>query len=388
VNVLVFPREDSNPYQGLLYGELELQGARCRYLGRLTPSHTLNLLLLPAELAVRRMTGWRVVHVHWVFGFSLPGSARLPVLRRLSQAWLGLVLACVRLLRMRLVWTAHNVLPHAPVFHDDIAARRRLVAACDLVIGHHRAALTELAALGAEPHRDAVIPHGPFFPSAPADTLRAPGEGNDAREVLFFGKVQPYKGVETLIRAFLALPADVRARLTVAGECSDSGLRSALLALAGQSGGTVRLQLRRVPDDQVSSLLASADVVALPFERVTTSGSAVLALGHGRPLIVPAVPALADLPDAAVIRYDGSLTGLTAALAGACRADKAALAAMSRAASQYSGEHDWAEVAARTMTELTALEATARPAPRRLARARLPLRRRREYANPGAPAER
>ena len=63
---------------------------------------------------------------------------------------------------MRLVWTAHNVLPLAPVFADDLRARRRLVAACDLVIAHSKATLDQLADQGIVPRRSAIIPHGPF----------------------------------------------------------------------------------------------------------------------------------------------------------------------------------------------------------------------------------
>ena len=135
MKMLVLPR-DPNPYQGLLYGALGRLGVRIRYLGELTPSHTVNLLLLPAELAWHRMAGTRVVHLHWVFPFTLPGARRFPVLRRLGQAWFLLWLRACRALGLRLVWTAHNVLPHAPVFADDVAARRALVRASDLVLAH------------------------------------------------------------------------------------------------------------------------------------------------------------------------------------------------------------------------------------------------------------
>ena len=87
IRMLVLPR-DPNPYQGLLYGALGRLGVRVRYLGELTRSHTVNLLLLPAELAWHRMAGARVVHLHWVSAtFTLPGARRFPVLRRLGQAW-------------------------------------------------------------------------------------------------------------------------------------------------------------------------------------------------------------------------------------------------------------------------------------------------------------
>ena len=54
MKMLVLPR-DPNPYQGLLYGAMGRLGVRIRYLGELTPSHAVNMLLLPAELAWHRM---------------------------------------------------------------------------------------------------------------------------------------------------------------------------------------------------------------------------------------------------------------------------------------------------------------------------------------------
>ena len=47
----------------------------------------------------------------------------------------------------------------------------------------------------------------------------------------------------------------------------------------------------------------------------------MLALSHGRPLIVPDLAGLADLPDQAVLRYDGKIPALTDATGtpGPCR---------------------------------------------------------------------
>jgi glycosyltransferase involved in cell wall biosynthesis len=355
MRVLVFPRDDLNPYQRLLYGEMARLGARVTYLGRLTPSHTLNLLLLPAELAARRAAGGRLVHLHWVFGFSLPGGSRLPFLRRLAQLWFAVWLRAVRVLGMRLVWTAHNVLPHAQVFADDAAARRALVRASDLVLVHSPAVLADLAALGAAARRSAVVPHGPFGPAAADAPLRRPGSGDQVRQLLFFGKVAEYKGVDDLLAAMAALPGDVPVRLTVAGQCDDPALRSRLRRLARTAGGRVVLRLERVPEDEVTGLLAASDIVVLPFRKITTSGSAMLALAHGRPLVVPGLAALADLPPQAVIRYDGSIPSLVAALTDAARASRPTLAAMSAAAAAYASGTSWPEIAARTLSEMAPL---------------------------------
>jgi glycosyltransferase involved in cell wall biosynthesis len=361
MRVLVLPR-DPNPYQGLLYGEMQRLGVQVTYIGELTPSHTINLLLLPLEVGARRIAGARLIHLHWVFAFTLPGTRRFPVMRRVAHVWFLVWLRICRMLGMHLVWTAHNVLPHRPVFADDVSARRALVEASDLVLAHSQSALAELAALGAVARRSAVIQHGPIAPIQSKVSLRMPGAGGGPRRFLFFGRVLEYKGVDDLLAAFVAMPGDVAAHLTVAGQCDDPRLRSRLHALASKAGARVMLRLERVLEEEVAQLLAAADVVVLPFRQVTTSGSTMLALSHGRPLIVPGLAGLADLPDAAVFRYDGGIPDLVAALIRAARADGEALAAMSAAAHGYASWMTWQEIAEKTIAEMiSVLGAVARP---------------------------
>jgi glycosyltransferase involved in cell wall biosynthesis len=192
--------------------------------------------------------------------------------------------------------------------------------------------------------------------------LRCPGAGGGPRRFLFFGRIRKYKGVEDLLAAFSVIPQDVTAHLTVAGRCDDPALRSRLALLARIAGPNLALRLGHVPDAEVAPLLAAADVVVLPYRRVSTSGSAVLALSHGRPLIVPELAGLAGLPDQAVRRYRGGIPGLTAALAALARADEHTLAAMSAAAYRYTSETTWREIAAQTTAEMRALLGGGQPA--------------------------
>ena len=352
MKVLVLPRDEGTPYQSLLYGEMQQLGVQVSYIGELTPIHTLNLLLLPLEIAARRIAGARVIHLHWVFGFTLPGARRFPVMRRLAQVWFLAWLRTCRMLDMFLVWTAHNALPHEPVFADDVSARRVLVEALDLVLAHSPSTLDELAEFGAVARRSAVIRHGPIGPAPSAGSLRAPAAGGGPRRFLFFGQVREYKGVDVLLSAFAAMPDDVPAHLTVAGRCDDPKLGSRLHAQARRAGPNVLLLLDHVPDDEVTQLLAAADVVVLPYRRVSTSGSAMLALSHGRPLIVPDLAGLADLPDQAVLRYDGEVAALADALVHLACVDEGTLAAMSAAARSYASQTTWQEIAERTVSEM------------------------------------
>jgi glycosyltransferase involved in cell wall biosynthesis len=346
--MLAVPR-DPNPYQETLYAEMRRLGVEVRYGATLTPSRTLNLLLLPAELAVARTRGWRVLHVHWVFGFALPGSRRAPFLRRVAQAWFELVLATARGLGTQVVWTAHNVLPHDRVFHDDVAARRALVDASALVIAHSDSALAGLRDLvGAAPRRGVVIPHGPPAEAPAVEILRPPGSGEGPRTLAFVGKILDYKGVEDLIAAAARLGPSFEARIVVAGDCPDAALRARLRSAADRLGGRVQLRLGWLPGSELADLLASADAIALPFRRVTTSGSALLAMAYGRPVVLPDLPAFEELPDAAVLRYDGSVGGLAEMLERVAGCPARELREYGAAAAGHVRGISWSDAARRT----------------------------------------
>jgi len=334
---------DPNPYQENLYGALRSRGARVTYAATRTGSHTLNLLALPLELLWLRARGFQILHIHWTFGFSVPFADRFAPVRRLCRWWFAAIIGLARATGWKVVWTAHNVMPHEPVFDDDLAARLTLVDSSDLVIAHSSATLTELADLGLVPRRAVVIPHG----TGTAPELRgldAPAS-EPPRTVLFFGRVEPYKGVPDLLEAARDLPAGLR--IVVAGACPNPELRADLRrAAAGRDDVTVSLE--HVPNDELVSLLGSADWLAFPFRKITTSGSVMLAMEAGRPVIVPGLPALVDLPDAAVLRYPPGVDGLRSALRQAATLPASDLTARGSAAREFALSHSWPEVARRT----------------------------------------
>ncbi len=93
---------DLNPHQRLLYGEMEKLGAQMTYLGRLKPSHTLNVILVPFELVVWRLRSARVVHLNWVFGLAPAAADQSPGLRAIAWLWFLPWLWTIRPMCMRL----------------------------------------------------------------------------------------------------------------------------------------------------------------------------------------------------------------------------------------------------------------------------------------------
>ena len=346
LKIAAFPR-DPNPYQEALYAEMRRRGARVRYLAKLTPSLTVNLLLLPLELAILRVRGYRVFHLHWTFGFVFTP----PIPRSLSRRWFVVVLRVLRTLGMKIAWTAHNVLPHDPVFDDDVAARRALVRACDLVIAHSPEALSELAALGAPASRAVVIPHGPAV--MPGLERVPPPMCAQPRTVAFVGKVLRYKGVEELLAVVRDL--DVPLKLVVAGACEDDRLRASLTELARDAADRITLRLRFHEDSELLEVFAAAEALVFPFRAVTTSGSVLLGLAAGRPAVIPDLPAFRHLPPAPLFRYPPGDEGLRGALRAVARAPASALVDKATAARVEAAINSWPAIAERTLAALEAL---------------------------------
>jgi beta-1,4-mannosyltransferase len=322
--IVVYPRE-SNPYQTLLYSALTDDG-RYRIVSIPVPRGKRAVVLHPivtafALLRVALRHRRRILHIHWMYALKLPGKSKLAP--RLSYVSSIVFLRVAKLLRYRIVWTVHNVLPHQKITSDDVAVRRRLARAASAVIVHSPSAVAALGAAGVTVHDATVIPHPAFLDHYPVTSdrlesrqaLRIPA---DATVCLFFGRVEPYKNVPALIDAFRAVSAsNPSAYLLIAGACKDPQLRAEIEGAVHPLERATAV-LRRLGDGEVSSYFLAADVVACPFLETTTSGSALLALSFGVPIVAPRVGALADLPPDVGFFYDppdGFEHALTRALA-------------------------------------------------------------------------
>ena len=68
---------------------------------------------------------------------------------------------------------------------------------------------------------------------------------------------------------------------------------------------------------------------------------------------MPDLRGLAELPDNTVIRYDGTVQGLTSAPTSIVLADGSVLAKISSAARAYCAAISWSEITERTLIKLT-----------------------------------
>ncbi len=189
----------------------------------------------------------------------------------------------------------HNVLPHELV-RGAARITRAVLRHADLLVTHGPQQREELRrlGLGAIPVLESFHPRFEVEP--------APQRDGDGLELLTFGAVRPYKGVDLALEALALVDPSLSVRLTVAGRFWDGGRE--LRALAARLGLNGRLELRDgyVPDP--APLFAAADAALLPYRSASQSGVAQLAFAYGRPVIATRV---GGLPAAVADGRDGIL---------------------------------------------------------------------------------
>jgi glycosyltransferase involved in cell wall biosynthesis len=152
------------------------------------------------------------------------------------------------------------VLPHGP--HD-----------------HYR------ADAGATAGKDPLAEAGAEATTAAAPLRDAPA---DACNVLFFGVIRPYKGLEDLVDAFGQL-GDQEVDgfwLTVVGETWEGYTLPAERIATNRHRDRITFVNRYVHDSELDGYLRGADAVALPYVRSSLSGPLHVAMGYGLPIVM------------------------------------------------------------------------------------------------------
>lgn len=341
--VLVFPWY-SNPYQALLYGEMPasaIRVARARVLPGFGPAS----FLLGATYW--RLRGCHLLHVHWpAFGIGWPKRFA----RSLSLWSTYLSLWWARVLGYTIVWTVHNIVPHEPATSDDRAVARELAKTSAAVIVHSDTLIGQVTELGAK--RVVTIRQGSYVgvysetTLSPDESRLAIGAGRSDFVFLCFGLIRAYKGIPRLVECFLREFGEQN-RLVIAGPCQD---RSVLPVLTEPESTRVIVRDELVPDAEVSTYFKAANVACLPFERITTSSSVLLALSFGVPVVAPRLGTIVDLPQEVGWFYEpDDRNGLHKSMHQARRATADEHEERQAAARAYAGTLRWSEMAAKTL---------------------------------------
>ena len=237
--------------------------------------------------ALRKEAPGAVIFVWWVWVWALPYLTLIALLPRKTRV----VLQCHNIgdkepaawkrgLTNLVLRRADVLVVHAETEAEDAAKR-----ACGASESGGRA-----AALHPEIVTTFLPVHelGGAIPSRDDARRQLGVKGNVA---LFFGHVRPFKGLDIALRAWRELKSEVT--LVAAGEAwwkSEEEYRALAKDLKN-----VRFDFRFIPDAEIATYFAAADVVLAPYRIEAQSGVALTAFHFARPVIATNVGGLPEI---------------------------------------------------------------------------------------------
>lgn len=260
--------------------------------------------------------------VHFT-GVHLWNLALLPALRRRGH---------------RVIHTLHDLDPHAGVRWPALIRlwNRQIIRGADRLLVHGQVYRQRLLAAGVAPQRVVAMPllHGFLsYPQRGRPAALSDAEAPCQPWALFFGRLERYKGVTTLLEAAARAQGEGGAPLplVLAGQGELAGLWS------GPLPPGVELRPRRIDDAEAIELFRRCGLLVLPYLDATQSALIAAAYSFGKPVLVTRSGALPEYVQEGITGWvvpPGDAAALAAALHSAL-ADPARLAIMGQAGRRW-----------------------------------------------------
>ena len=308
-DILIFPRDNAR-YTKELIKALAKEGESVEFFPQLSPSASVSILILPFISPILKLRGVKIIHIHWLYSFSLRWTKHA-LFRVLIQLWFNIWIISLQLHRIKIVYTAHNFAPHDSIFYDDIKACHFLEKKASAVIVLNKLSL----AIYQQKYPGKIlmlIPEGPLETksSHTREAFRKSLKVESKELVVLVGNLRPYKGIDALITSISS--DDNRFAFRIAGHARD-GYRNFLqkiVANAKERGVDIDISYNFLSENDYGGYLLAADYFCVPFTTINNSGSVNSALCAGIPVILPKVPELSWVPDAAKADFAAGFTHL------------------------------------------------------------------------------
>ncbi len=270
----ILKKPHPNPYQRLLYKAMAGEGIE------LVTSFDMDFVSIWKN---RRKAD--VIHIHWQ-----PASEGSGIRGYVRSVRLFFQFLFCRLAGIKIIWTAHNLFPHDTKDYSlQYFQRLWLVRVCNLIFVHFEGAKALISQkFWVSPRKMITVHHGLYDQVYPNTVTKEQARtfcriDNDKKVFLYFGLIKPYKNLEAVVAAFKKLQ-DPNAVLLLAGNVTNPEYKQAIIALMNDN--RIQYEFSYIDDKNVQYYFNACDCVILPYQKIFTSGAALLAMTFHKPIIM------------------------------------------------------------------------------------------------------
>jgi len=188
---------------------------------------------------------------------------------------------------IKILFLCHNIIEHEQAIWKKLFTKS-VLSSGDYFIVHTKEDEKSINNL-LNKSNISVSPH-PLYNQFPAGKGLLPGRGK--LELLFFGFVRPYKGLDILFKA-MELLKEEDVFLTVAGEWWINGEN--LKKFLNDSNNKIEIINTYITEEEAAEYFTRADVVVMPYRSGSGSGVSALAYHYNRPVIATKVGGFPDI---------------------------------------------------------------------------------------------
>ena len=194
--------------------------------------------------------------------------------------------------KIKVVSLVHNAIPHEKHFFDTAFAKY-FFRKCDAFIVMSDVVKDDLLKL--VPNANVLLRSHPIYDQykerfSKEEACRKLNIELGKRNLLFFGLIRDYKGLDLLIEAIDYL--DDSYQLIIAGECYGEFNKYQDLIDKSKFTENIKVFEQYIPDEMVTDLFSVADLLVLPYRSATQSGVVAMAYQLELPMLATNVGAL------------------------------------------------------------------------------------------------
>lgn len=294
MKVLILPngRGSGNPYQELLAFALAKQGVKICW------SIKTSFLAIFRSLGLYGKSD--VVHLHWANPYLLGRNRLFTIIKSFLFI---LELLVLKFLRIKIVWTIHNIAHHEEWHYRlEITFNKIIAQIADVLIAHSISAKKEILKhyCLSKDSKVVIIPHGHYIGAyaneiTKSEARRKLGCRNDDVIFLFFGNIRPYKGIFELLKSFEKM-SNEKIFLLLVGEPYNNEIKKRIMEISSKNN-KVKPIFGFIPPEDIQIFMNASDIVVLPYKEILNSGALLLAMSFGKPVIAPKLGSIPDILD-------------------------------------------------------------------------------------------